>query len=118
MHNAPVGMKFHFVDAAPMRWPRRITLASSSSAVGGQQRCDLSPAKGRIQLESHQRGKGPVGLQHNAGAVQRDHARRNRLDDRLQLAPPFLDGQVGRGELRLGSLRQLAAGLEIRMPCD
>ncbi len=56
-----------------------------------------------LQPEPHQRGKGAIGLQHYACAVERDHARGNGLDDRLQFAAALLDGAVGRGELRLSS---------------
>jgi hypothetical protein len=106
MHGAARGMKFnlsgrraHAVAAADHAGQIFAQSAAAAISIFSPPRRSLAP--------SHQRGKGAVGLQHHARAIQRDHARGNRLDDRLQLAAALFDGQVGRGQLAPSALRQL-----------
>ena len=69
--------------------------------------------EGGIFPESHERGKGAVGLQDRARSIERDDAAGNGFDDCLELAAALFNGLIGGGELRRGALRKLAAGFEI-----
>ena len=96
-----------------MRWPRRITPARSSTHSGGSRTSSFWPRKAGVLVLPHQHGKGAIGLQHDAGAIERDDAGGNGLDDGFELAAALFDGLVGGGELRGGGFGELAAGVEI-----
>jgi len=62
---------------------------------------------------SNQRCKGAIGQQYGAGFIEGHHAAGNRLQDRLQLAPPFLKSLVRRRQLLSRRLSHMAARLQI-----
>ena len=82
-------------------------------AVGGKQRFDLLPAQAKVDAPAHQRGKGAIGLQDRARAVERDYPGWNGFNDGLQFAAALFDSQVSGGQLRGRSLSQLAAGVQV-----
>ena len=61
----------------------------------------------------NQRRKGAIGQQYRPGFIQRDHSAGNRLQNRLQLAPPLLKRLIRLRKLRARTLRHVPAGLQI-----
>ncbi len=58
-----------------MRWPRRITRGKFVQALRRQQGIELLSRAGPASSSlAHQHGEGAIGLQHDAGAVERDDA--------------------------------------------
>jgi len=66
-------------------------------ALGRKQRLDPLPGQARILAPPHQYRKGAIGLEHRARTIQRHHAARDGLHNRLQFSPPLFDRLVGRG---------------------
>ena len=106
-------MKFNLGGGRPHAMSAANHRGQLVRAFGRQRRSNILAPHACVIAPSHQHAKRAIGLQHGPGAIQRDHAAGDRLHNGLQLAPPLLDGQVGRCELRRRGLRQLPAGLQI-----
>ena len=96
-----------------MRWPRRMTPASSSIESGGNRTSSFWPRRLGVFLLPHQYGESAIGLKHRAGAVERNDAGGDRFENGFELATARFNGLIGGGELRRRALGKLAAGIEI-----